>query len=506
MPDINRRSFLKLAGAATSAVLLPRLVSRLDSSLKQGEASFPNIIILLFDAMSARNLSVYGYPRPTASNLERFAEHATVYHSHSSGGNYTIPGTASLLTGTYPWTHRAINYGGQVKSDMVEDNIFHALGKDYHRLAFGQNVWAQFILTQFMADIDTFLSAGTFGELDYLLSSYFPKDQNIAARALDDFVFKMEREPASVILGLLQKSLYFSDSGRLKPEGYPRGLPQDVNYPVYFRLEDVFDGLASLLQVLPLPFFTYFHLFPPHAPYRASDNFNNKFLDGWSPSTKPVHRLGDGLSDLVIKTERRYYDEYVGSLDWKFGRLLDAMEDAGIFENSYVVITSDHGEMFERGEKEHATVLLYDPVVHIPLMISAPGQKVRSDVYAPTHAVDVLPTLLQVAGKPVPSWCEGRLLPGLGGRENMERSHFIVEAKNSPAFQPLKRATIAMQKGNYKLIYYTGYEPEDSFELYDLDADIEELDDLYPAQPTIARRMKEELLDSLFDSNKPYMK
>ena len=125
MPDINRRSFLKLAGAATSAVLLPRL----DSSLKQGEASFPNIIVLVFDAMSARNLSIYGYPRPTASNLERFAEHATVYHSHSSGGNYTIPGTASLLTGTYPWTHRAINYGGQVKSDMAEDNIFHALGR-----------------------------------------------------------------------------------------------------------------------------------------------------------------------------------------------------------------------------------------------------------------------------------------------------------------------------------------------------------------------------------------
>jgi len=328
----------------------------------------------------------------------------------------------------------------------------------------------------------------------------------MAARALDDFVFKMEREPASMVFGPLHRMLYFRDSTKLKPKGYPRGLPQNVNYPLYFRLEDVFDGLASLLQGLSSPFFTYIHLFPPHAPYRASDKFYSKFLDGWSPVKKPVHRLGDGLSDLVIKTERRYYDEYLASLDWEFGRLLDAMEDAGIFENSYVVITSDHGEMFERGEKAHATVLLYDPVVHIPLMISAPGQKVRSDVYAPTHAVDVLPTLLQVAGKPVPSWCEGRLLPGLGGVEDMERSHFIVEAKSTPAFQPFKKATIAMQKGNYKLIYYMGYEPDDTFELYDLHADIEELDDLYPAQPAIARRMKAELLDSLFDSNKPYMK
>src|SRR5688572_28880566 len=505
MPDINRRSFLKLAGAATSAVLLPRLVSRLDSNLQQN-ASFPNIIILLFDAMSARNLSVYGYPRPTATNLERFAARATVYHSHSAGGNYTIPGTASLLTGTYPWTHRAINYGGQIKADVVEDNIFHALGNEYHRLAFGQNVWARIILTQFMADIDTFLPSGTFGELDYLLSRQFPIDQNMAAQALDDFVFKIEREPASLMFGPLHRILYFRDSTKLKPKGYPRGLPQNVNYPIYFRLEDVFDGLASLLQSLPSPFFTYLHLFPPHAPYRASDKFYSKFLDHFLPVKKPVHRLSDRLSNLIVKTARRSYDEYVASLDWEFGRLLDAMEGAGIFENSYVVITSDHGEMFERGEKAHATVLLYDPIVHVPLMISKPGQKSRHDIYAPTHAVDVLPTILQLAGKPIPSSSEGRLLPGLGGVEDMQRSIFMVEAKNSPAFQPFKKATIAMQKGNYKLIYYMGYEPEDTFELYDLHADIEELDDLYPAQPTIARQMKEELLDSLLDANKPYMK
>src|SRR5688572_28227859 len=506
MPDINRRGFLKLAGAATSAVLLPQLISRLGSSLKQDASSSPNIIVLLFDAMSARNLSVYGYPRPTATNLERFAERAVVYHAHSAGGNYTIPGTTSLLTGTYPWTHRAINYDGQVKHDMVENNIFHALGKDYHRLAFGQNAWAQFVLTQFTIDIDTFLSPGAFGKLDHLLSSYFPKDQNMVARALDDFVFKLEREPASLIFGPLQRMLYFRDSIQLEAEGYPRGLPQDVNYPVYFRLEDVFDGLASLLQDLPSPFFTYLHLFPPHAPYRASEKFYSKFLDRYSPVEKPIHRLGDGLSNLIVKTARRSYDEYIASLDWEFGRLLDAMENAGIFENSYVVITSDHGEMFERGEKAHTSVLLYDPIIHVPLMISKPGQKSRHDVYAPTHAVDILPTLLQLAGKPIPAWSEGKLLPGLGGVEDMERSSFIVEAKNTPAFQPFKKATIAMQKGHYKLIYYTGYESEDAFELYDLHADIEELDDLYPAQPAIARRLKEELLESLFAANKPYMK
>ena len=147
-----------------------------------------------------------------------------------------------------------------------------------------------------------------------------------------------------------------------------------------------------------------------------------------------------------------------------------------------------------------------DPVVHIPLLISAPGQIARQDVYSPTSAVDLLPTLAQLAGKPIPLWCEGKPLPGLGGMNDMERSTFVVEAKRNSAFTPLNMATIAMRKGNTKLIYYTGYEPEDTFELYDLNEDIEELDDLYPAQPAVARQLREELLESLFDADKIYMK
>src|SRR5688572_11943763 len=147
----GRRSFLKLVGAAAPAILLPRFVAELGPG-SNPDGSLPNIIIFLFDAMSARNLSVYGYPRPTSPNLERFAERATVYHSHHSAGNYTIPGTASLLTGTYPWTNRAINFSGQVDHGMVDHNLFRALGTDYHRLAFPQNPWAQFIVSQFLPD------------------------------------------------------------------------------------------------------------------------------------------------------------------------------------------------------------------------------------------------------------------------------------------------------------------------------------------------------------------
>ncbi|MBN1454257.1 MAG: sulfatase-like hydrolase/transferase [Anaerolineales bacterium] len=503
MSQITRRDFLKLTAATTPAVLLPRVASWLDVSQKQND-ELPNIVILLFDAMTAKNLALYGYPRPTSSNFERFANRATVYHSHYASGNYTIPGTASLLTGAYPWTHRALNYGGQARREMANKSIFTALGKDYYRIGFAQNIWAQMILTQFKSDLDVILPPGTFGELDYLWSRYFPNDENMAVRALDDFVFKMTDRPTSMVFGPIQQALFFRDSARLDQKGYPEGLPHSVDYPLYFRLESVFKGLASLLQDLPSPFFTYFHLFPPHTPYHASDRFDSQFIDGWFPNKKPVHRFSKKDSSSKINSARRKYDEYVATVDWEFGKLMDALEEAGIFESSYVVITSDHGEMFERGEKAHSTVLLYDPVIQVPLLISAPGQRVRKDVYTPTNAVDVLPTLAQLGGKPIPSWCEGKLLPGLGGVDDPTRSTYVIEAKNNPAFVPLHRATVVLRKGNYKLIYYTGYEPEDTFEFYDLSEDIEEIKDLYPEQLAVTRQMKEELLETLFEVNKPY--
>jgi len=504
MTNMNRRDFLKLMGAIAPLVFLPSVSKLANGNVKQGNTK-PNVIILLFDAMTARNLSLYGYKRPTTPNLERFAQHSTVYHSHNSGGNYTIPGTSSLLTGTYPWTSRALNYSGGVINKVVENNIFRAFGEGYHRLAFPQSMMANFIVTQFMKDIDTFLPAGAFGRLDSLVYKYFPKDQNMALRALDDFMLKMDNKPSSMVFGAINWSLYYRDSERLNTDGYPKGLPNNVTYPLYFDLNHLLGGVASLITSLPEPFFTYLHLYPPHAPYRATKSFDGKFIDGWGPIDKPVHPLSEHSSKGKLLSTRRSYDEYIASLDREFGNLLDAWENAGIFENSYVIITSDHGEIFERGETRHTTPLLFDPVVHIPLLISAPGQNTRKDIYAPTNAVDILPTLMQLINKPIPTLTEGKPLPGLGGVEDYGRSTFTVEAKRNPAFAPLEKSTVAMRRDGKKLIYYS-YGSEPFYELYDLENDLEELEDLYPQKPSFLASMQEELLETLHEADKPYTK
>lgn len=500
MPKFGRRDFLKVAAFFPPALLLSKLFASVNKKTTSGaEAALPNVIIILFDAMTARNLSLYGYHRKTTSNFDKFAERATVYHSHDSAGNFTIPGTSSLLTGMYPWTHRAFNDGGLVERDLVRRNIFELFGKEYTRIAFAQNVWANFILTQFRQDMHALLSPADFGKLDHLFGDKF-KDTNLAYRAFDDFLFKAD-SPGSLVFGPVEKVLLARSAAQLPIDGYPRGLPQNVNYPLYYRLDDVFDGLSSLVRRLTAPYFAYFHIFSPHAPYKPSDEFYGKFDDNWRPMNKPLHRFSDQKSNSVLHDAQRTYDEYIATADHEFGRLLETLDSSGIRDNSYVVITADHGEMFERGEKGHESPLMYDPIIHIPLLISAPGQRERKDVYSPTNSVDVLPTLLHLAGRDIPDWCEGALLPEFGGKEDYERSTFSVEAKRNRAFAPITVGTIAMRKGKYKMIYYTGYEKEDSFELYDLENDLEELTDLYSTQPDIAAQMREELIARLHQAN-----
>ena len=87
-----------------------------------------------------------------------------------------------------------------------------------------------------------------------------------------------------------------------------------------------------------------------------------------------------------------------------------------------------------------------------------------------------------------------------------DRSIFAIEAKSNPKFGPLVKGTVAMIKGDYKLIYYVGYEGHDGvFELYDLQKDPEELYDLYESHKSIVDALERELLTRIETVNEPYL-
>jgi len=139
----------------------------------------------------------------------------------------------------------------------------------------------------------------------------------------------------------------------------------------------------------------------------------------------------------------------------------------------------------------------------VPLIIHAPGQKQHQDIFTPTSNTDILPTILSIAGREVPVQLDGKVLPGLGGQAGGGRSIFSLVAVDNPAFGEIKKALISMRKLNYKLIAYLGYDDkvEQAFELYDLDSDPEELNNLALKDMKTLSVMKDELFANLNKAN-----
>ncbi len=513
MTKLSRREFLKLSAALTTGLALHHLAPGAAYTLNTGMAR-PNILMVLFDAMSATNLSVYGYPRKTTPHLERFAQRATVYHRHYAGANFTTPGTASLLTGLYPWTHRAFNQSALVRRDLADRNIFSLLGTGYRRAGFAQNYWADLFLHQFSSSIDRYISPASWSligpTLGATVSEQLDGDHNAAYRAYVEMLFGLDK-PRSLLLGFLDHVGLEYFLNRNIPSDYPMGVPLIEDYHLSYINEMVFDGLLATIKDLSQqsPYFAYFHLWSPHDPYRARKDFIGIFNgDSFKTPEKALHPLAEQARQM--RSARRRYDEYITNVDAEFGRLMDSLESRGLLKDTCVIVISDHGEAFERGQIGHGSPLLYEPVIRIPLLISMPGQQQREDVYLPTSNVDLLPTLAKIAGVDAAGWGEGQILPGFGGPEDAERNIFVVEAKGNSSFAPLTKTTLALLRGDYKLIHYRGYSGAyaQAYELYDIRNDPDEMVNLYNdgQYAGVAASLQAELLAELDAKNQPYKK
>jgi arylsulfatase A-like enzyme len=520
--QITRRDFLKLAGLLPISVAVPRVINSL-GGIGAVQSNSQNVLVIVFDAWSAYHLPFYGYPRETVPNITRLADRAVVYHNHYAGGNFTTPGTASLLTGTLPWTHRAFQPGGRVPEALVPDNVFSAF-ESYYTITYSHNLWANLLLREYKSDLEKYIpkkkyfltgdrvddQQGFFFDSDTFIPTLFENDEDIA---LVSWIRAMEKKDAGYAYSLFLSPLYerYRDSyyGKKFAELeaiFPRGIPRD-DYDM-FLLEHAIDGIGSQLTTIPQPFMGYFHFWPPHAPYNTHKDFIDRFYkDGYTPPVKPLDLFGD---EAPKTKNRREYDEYILYVDREFGRFYDQLERAGLLENTWLVLTSDHGEMFERGIEGHRTPVLYESVVRVPLLIFEPGRESRMDIYENTSAVDILPTLLHVTGQEPASWAEGVILPPFAPEEpEPERSVYVVQAEKSEQYGPLTIATLSIRKGDYKLMYFYGYEElganGERVELYNIKDDPEELNDLYNVEKEIGQELLDELKAKLKEVNAPYL-
>jgi arylsulfatase A-like enzyme/Flp pilus assembly protein TadD len=180
------------------------------------------------------------------------------------------------------------------------------------------------------------------------------------------------------------------------------------------------------------PFFVWIHLYDAHAPYQPPEPFLSRHAG-------------------------RPYDGEIASVDHEVGRLLAALQERGVVDRTVVSVVADHGESLgEHGEQTHG-LLLYQPALHVPWLLSAPGVVAEGEVVdAPAGLVDVAPTLAALLGAPwpvcAPPGCGRDLTPLLRGGEVPagEPSPLYAETEYPATFgwSPLA----ALRVGDLKLI------------------------------------------------------
>lgn len=467
------------------------------------DSNTTNIVVIIFDSWTAANTSLYGYPRETTPHITRWAEKAIVYHNHYAAGHFTYPSTASFLTGVLPWTHKG--YWGDGDKEIIEEfdtKNLYSLFDTHNRFSYTNNLVANPILLRMGAFIDFHHQPHELSISDNLwYDKLFLADSDTAILSWIRAMRSIEDHYSNtVFLSRIYEFFKHRYEEKLL-EQYPRGIPEQSG-KLSFLLEDAIDWTTQQIQEQPNPFLGYVHLLPPHDPYNTRLDFFNMFKDdGFFPIKKTIHPLATkGLTYEDQLVHRQEYDEFLAFVDSEFGRMMNALESTQALENTWVILTSDHGEMFERGIPNHGTPSFHNPLMHIPLVIFPPDQKERMDIYHPTSTIDLLPTMLHLTQKAFPDWLEGEVLPPFNTNSRNDRPIYSLDGRYTNQFGPYKNGTFMLKKNGYKLTYCFGNDAiyqqlngEPLFELFNLEEDPEEMENLYHPEDKISKELVEEM-------------
>ena len=257
--------------------------------------------------------------------------------------------------------------------------------------------------------------------------------------------------------------------------------------------------------------FLFLHYWDAHVPYVPPPPFRETFTSNsvgrFDPLTeqalrsRPTYPLGkrnlyehlDSIPNLEYVAD--LYDAEIAYLDHEIGRLFDKLATFGDAEDTVVVLFGDHGENMTEHDHWFDHAGLYDSVVHVPLIIWAPGRVPHVEVNAMVALVDVLPTIVELTGLPLPYDIAGRsLLPVMNGLTESHR----VEVPLSECTWQAKRG---LRTSSWKFIrcYHPGVFPRAEDELYNLHEDPDEQNNVAAEYPEVARTLSTRLDEWLAD-------
>jgi arylsulfatase A-like enzyme len=386
-------------------------------------AQRPNVLLVTIDSLRADHLGCYGYRRATSRNLDRLAAEGAVFETAIAQAPWTLPSLASLHTSRLPAEVGAIHIDG--------------------RLA-GHGVTAA----------ELFRAAG-FATAAFTVGAYTEPSRGFG----QGFETYENRENTHLAAELNRLALDWVDGNGKRP------------------------------------FFLWIHYFDVHADYAAPPPWNGLFDD-----TPPVPeaakiaqmmRVVAGSETLASGDLERIvtsYDREIAYTDAMLGELWRGLEQRGLAAGTALLVGADHGEGFlEHGLLLH-TLSIHDEFVRVPLVLRLPGRvPAGKRVAAQVRNLDVLPTLLELAGIPAPAGIRGRsLLPLLGGDASAApgpapihtdtSSHEAHYSKLGEIRPGLFDTSFAIRTREAKLLHSARH---DRYRLYDLTGDPGEQRDVF---------------------------
>jgi arylsulfatase A-like enzyme len=299
----------------------------------------PLVVVYLVDTLRADHTTPYGYARDTTPELQRFAKDAVLFEQAISPASWTKPAVASLFTSLLPGRHRAVQLRDQLDAGHVTlAEMLQAKGYATGAAIANSVIYGQG--TNFEQGFDFY--AGLHGEGD---------------------------RPSKLVeaAGVVDAALRWVDARR----GFPT--------------------------------FLYVHTMDPHVPYAPPAPFDRRY----EPHPTPEHPAVDPRSDYKEPEDRdrmiAQYDGDVAYGDQEFGRFLRELQGRGLYDDALILFVADHGEEFlDHGQWTHGKSV-FDELIQVPLVVKFPGGRdAGARVRQQVQIVDVLPTILQSQGLPVP--------------------------------------------------------------------------------------------------------
>ena len=469
--SISRRQAIRMIGSAAAALPLARLTRGATSVQGDAARNAPNIILIMPDDQRQDAMSVYGNRILKTPNMDRIAGEGIRFTEAFVTNSLCAPSRASFLTGLYSHAHGVITNGdgpsfrNQPGLRDEQTTFVHLLRQaGYHTSIVGK--WH---IRSWPTGFDHWVilpGQGAYQDPEMIANGVRVKMRGHVDDVVGDQALTFLRQrPRGKPFCLLYH--FKSPHRSWEPAARFASVFNEIEIPAPRTFEDRLEGRPEAVR---------------KAEMAIADmpDFRNRGV----PESLPFEeRKRRNLQALV----KNYYRVLL-SVDENVGRVLDFLDKDGLAENTIVVYTSDNG--FFLGE--HGLFdkrLMYEPSIRVPMLMRFPARfKPRIDSTHMILNIDVAPTLLHLAGVPVPSWMHGRSwLPLIEGESAAWREAFLYEYYEYPAVH-CARKNRGVRTNQWKLIHF--WEQPEEWELYDLKADPDETNNL-ASRPAQAERIRE---------------